>query len=128
MKKQVIVANAAPDAIGPYSHGTAYGELIFTSGQLPVCKQQGGVVEGGITAQSQQALENLKSVLEAGGGSIDTVLKTTCYLAEISDFAAFNAVYKRYFQQDCPARSCFAVKDLPMGVRVEVEAIAHIAR
>lgn len=128
MKKQVIVANAAPDAIGLYSHGTAYGDLIFTSGQLPVCKQQRGVVEGGITAQSQQALENLKSVLEAGGGSLDTVLKTTCYLAEISDFAAFNAVYKRYFQQDCPARSCFAVKDLPMGVRVEVEAIAHIAR
>lgn len=125
--KKIIVADAAPDAIGPYSHGTAYGDLIFTSGQLPVCKQQGGVVEGGIKAQSSQALENLKHVLEAAGGNLDTVLKTTCYLAEISDFAAFNEVYKRYFLKDCPARSCFAVKDLPMGVRVEVEAIAHIA-
>ena len=88
----------------------------------------GGVVEGGIAAQTRQSLENLKSVLEAAGGSLDTVLKTTCYLAEISDFAAFNEVYKAYFQKDCPARSCFAVKDLPMGVKVEVEAIAHIAR
>ena len=126
--KRIITAAAAPDAIGPYSHGTAYGDLIFTSGQLPVCKQQGGVVEGGIAAQTRQSLENLKSVLEAAGGSLDTVLKTTCYLAEISDFAAFNEVYKAYFQKDCPARSCFAVKELPMGVKVEVDAIAHIAR
>ena len=126
--KSIITAAAAPDAIGPYSHGTAYGDLIFTSGQLPVCKQLGGVVEGGIAAQTRQSLENLKSVLEAAGGSLDTVLKTTCYLAEISDFAAFNEVYKAYFQKDCPARSCFAVKDLPMGVKVEVEAIAQIAR
>ncbi|MGH1410100.1 MAG: Rid family detoxifying hydrolase [Aeromonas sp.] len=126
--KRIITAAAAPDAIGPYSHGTAYGDLIFTSGQLPVCKQQGGVVEGGIAAQTRQSLENLKAVLEAGGGSLETVLKTTCYLAEISDFAAFNEVYKAYFQKECPARSCFAVKDLPMGVKVEVEAIAHIAR
>ncbi|MGN5139910.1 Rid family detoxifying hydrolase [Aeromonas sp. 164P] len=126
--KKIITAASAPDAIGPYSHGTVYGDLIFTSGQLPVCKQQGGVVAGGIEAQSRQALENLKAVLEAGGGSLETVLKTTCYLAEISDFAEFNEVYKAYFQEDCPARSCFAVKDLPMGVKVEVEAIAHIAR
>lgn len=126
--KKIITAASAPDAIGPYSHGTVYGDLIFTSGQLPVCKQQGGVVAGGIEAQSRQALENLKAVLEAGGGSLETVLKTTCYLAEISDFAEFNEVYKAYFQKDCPARSCFAVKDLPMGVKVEVEAIAHIAR
>lgn len=126
--KKIITAASAPDAIGPYSHGTAYGDLIFTSGQLPVCKQQGGVVEGGIAPQTRQSLENLKSVLEAAGGSLDTVLKTTCYLAEISDFAAFNEVYKAYFQNECPARSCFAVKDLPMGVKVEVEAIAHIAR
>ncbi|MBV7317151.1 Rid family detoxifying hydrolase [Shewanella sp. NIFS-20-20] len=124
--KTIITATTAPAAIGPYSHGTAYNQLIFTSGQLPVCAQKGGVVDGGITEQSVQSLENLKSVLEAGGGSLQSVLKTTCYLAEISDFAAFNAVYQQYFQQDCPARSCFAVKDLPLGVKVEVEAIAHV--
>lgn len=124
--KTIIHAERAPAAIGPYSHGTSYGNLIFTSGQLPVCKEKGGVVDGGITAQSIQSLENLKYVLEAGGGSLETVLKTTCYLAEISDFAAFNEVYKTYFKTDCPARSCFAVKDLPLGVKVEVEAIAHV--
>ncbi|MCU7988534.1 MULTISPECIES: RidA family protein [unclassified Shewanella] len=124
--KTIIHAERAPAAIGPYSHGTAYGNLIFTSGQLPVCKKKGSVVDGGITEQSIQSLENLKYVLEAGGGSLETVLKTTCYLAEISDFAAFNEVYKTYFKTDCPARSCFAVKDLPLGVKVEVEAIAHV--
>lgn len=124
--KTIIHAESAPTAIGPYSHGTAYGNLIFTSGQLPVCKEKGGVVDGGITEQSIQSLDNLKYVLEAGGGSLETVLKTTCYLAEISDFAAFNEVYKTYFKTDCPARSCFAVKDLPLGVKIEIEAIAHV--
>ncbi|MGL5358104.1 MAG: Rid family detoxifying hydrolase [Shewanella sp.] len=124
--KTIIHAAAAPAAIGPYSHGTAYGNLIFTSGQLPVCQQSGTVVAGGITEQSIQALENLKAVVEAGGGSLATILKTTCYLSQISDFAAFNEVYKRYFETDCPARSCFAVKDLPLGVKVEIEAIAHV--
>jgi len=124
--KNLINAELAPNAIGPYSHGTVYGSLIFTSGQLPVCKQLGGVVEGGIVEQTKQALENLNHVLLAGGGTLETVLKTTCYLAEISDFAAFNEVYKDYFKTDCPARSCFAVKDLPLGVKVEIEAIAHV--
>ncbi|KPA53170.1 MULTISPECIES: Rid family detoxifying hydrolase [Photobacterium] len=122
---KVITSQSAPDAIGPYSHGNAFGDLIFTSGQLPVCKEQGGIVEGGISAQSRQSLENLRSVIEAGGGEMETVLKTTCYLANIEDFAAFNAVYAEFFKTDCPARSCFAVKDLPMGALVEIEAIAH---
>ena len=125
--KKTITSPKAPEAIGPYAHGAAYNGLIFTSGQLPVSRDLGAVVQGGITEQSVQALENLKHVLEAGGGSIDTVLKTTCYLANIEDFAAFNAVYADVFHKDCPARSCFAVKDLPMGVLVEVEAIAHQA-
>ncbi|MEW4342945.1 RidA family protein [Vibrio diabolicus] len=123
--KKLISSEHAPAAIGPYSHGTSYGDLIFTSGQLPVDKATGKVVEGGISAQSHQSLTNLKHVLEAGGGSIDTVLKTTCYLSNINDFAKFNKVYAELFQQDCPARSCFAVKDLPLGVLIEVEAIAH---
>ncbi|HHX8442040.1 RidA family protein [Vibrio diabolicus] len=123
--KKLISSEHAPAAIGPYSHGASYGDLIFTSGQLPVDKATGKVVEGGISAQSHQSLTNLKHVLEAGGGSIDTVLKTTCYLSNINDFAEFNKVYAEFFQQDCPARSCFAVKDLPLGVLIEVEAIAH---
>lgn len=122
--KELITSKHAPAAIGPYSHGTTYGDLIFTSGQLPVDSATGKVVEGGITAQSHQSLTNLKHVLEAGNGSLDTVLKTTCYLANISDFAEFNKVYAEFFQKDCPARSCFAVKDLPLGVLIEVEAIA----
>lgn len=123
--KQIIVAKSAPEAIGPYSHGTAFNGLIFTSGQLPVDGSTGSVVEGGITAQSEMSLKNLISVIEAADGDIKTVLKTTCYLANITDFAAFNEVYKTVFHTDCPARSCFAVKDLPLGVLVEVEAIAH---
>ncbi|WP_318405978.1 Rid family detoxifying hydrolase [Photobacterium leiognathi] len=122
---KVITSKSAPDAIGPYSHGNAFGDLIFTSGQLPVCKEKGGIVDGGIAEQSRQSLVNLCSVLEAGGGDMDTVLKTTCYLANIEDFAAFNAVYADFFKTECPARSCFAVKDLPMGALVEIEAIAH---
>ncbi|KJG11469.1 regulator [Photobacterium kishitanii] len=122
---KVITSKKAPDAIGPYSHGNTFGDLIFTSGQLPVCKEKGGIVDGGVANQSRQSLENLRSVIEAGGGDMDTVLKTTCYLANIEDFAAFNAVYAEFFKTECPARSCFAVKDLPMGALVEVEAIAY---
>ncbi|SMY32401.1 Enamine/imine deaminase [Photobacterium malacitanum] len=122
---KVITSKNAPDAIGPYSHGNAFGELIFTSGQLPVCKEKGGIVAGGVAEQSRQSLENLRSVLEAGGGDMNTVVKTTCYLANIDDFAAFNKVYAEFFTTECPARSCFAVKDLPMGALVEIEAIAY---
>lgn len=122
---KVITSKKAPNAIGPYSHGNAFGELIFTSGQLPVCKEKGGIVDGGVAEQSRQSLENLRSVIEAGGGDMNTVVKTTCYLANISDFAAFNEVYAQFFTTECPARSCFAVKDLPMGALVEIEAIAY---
>lgn len=114
----------APKAIGPYSHATSINGLIFTSGQLPVDKQKGGVVDGGITEQSRQSILNLKYVLETDGSSLESVLKTTCYLSDINDFSAFNDVYKEFFLSDFPARSCFAVKDLPLGVKIEIEAVA----
>ncbi|MEZ9891159.1 RidA family protein [Vibrio lentus] len=122
--KEVITADRAPEAIGPYSHGNAFGNLVFTSGQLPVCREKGGVVEGGVSEQSRESLLNLQYVLQAAGSDLDAVLKTTCYLSDINDFAAFNEVYKEFFETDCPARSCFAVKDLPLGVKIEIEAIA----
>ncbi|MCL4106945.1 RidA family protein [Vibrio lentus] len=122
--KEVITADRAPEAIGPYSHGNAFGNLVFTSGQLPVCREKGGVVEGGVSEQSRQSLLNLQYVLQAAGSDLDAVLKTTCYLSDINDFAAFNEVYKEFFETNCPARSCFAVKDLPLGVKIEIEAIA----
>ena len=122
---KVITSKTVPDAIGPYSHGNVFGNLIFTSGQLPVCKEKGGIVDGGVAEQSYQSLVNLRSVIEAGGGDLNTVVKTTCYLANIGDFAAFNEVYAQFFKTECPARSCFAVKDLPMGALVEIEAIAY---
>ena len=122
---KVITSKTAPDAIGPYSHGNVFGNLIFTSGQLPVCKEKGGIVDGGVAEQSYQSLVNLRSVIEAGGGDLNTVVKTTCYLANIGDFADFNEVYAQFFKTECPARSCFAVKDLPMGALVEIEAIAY---
>ncbi|WP_298441562.1 Rid family detoxifying hydrolase [uncultured Ferrimonas sp.] len=125
--KTVINAEKGAKAIGPYSHANTFESLVFTSGQIPVIPETGVVVEGGISAQSMQALLNLKVVLEAAGANVDTVLKTTCFLAEIADFPAFNAAYAEVFNKDFPARSCFAVKDLPMGVLVEVEAIAHKA-
>jgi reactive intermediate/imine deaminase len=124
--KKVINTKNVPEAIGPYSHGTSFADLIFTSGQLPVCKTKGSVVDGGIIEQSKQSLDNLSEILLAAGGSLGTVLKTTCYLTDINDFKEFNEVYQQYFEAECPARSCFAVKDLPLGVKVEIEAIAHI--
>ncbi|ENM5934116.1 regulator [Vibrio mimicus] len=127
MRKELINSTNVPAAVGAYSHGTAYESLIFTSGQLPVNRDTGHVVAGNISEQSKQSLENLKSVIEAGGGNMETVLKTTCYLANIEDFAEFNTIYSEMFGKDFPARSCFAVEDLPLGVLVEVEAIAHKA-
>ena len=120
--KRVITAKNAPEAIGPYSHANIFGAMIFTSGQLPV--KDGNIVNGGITEQSQQSLLNLKYVLEASHADMTSVVKTTCYLSDINDFRAFNEVYKTFFKADFPARSCFAVKELPMGALIEVEAIA----
>ncbi len=125
MKK--IETSNAPGAIGPYSQGMISGKLVFTSGQIPLDPKTGAIVGDTIEVQSEQALQNLQAVLEAGGASLQTVIKTTCFLADMGDFAAFNAVYAKYFTGDCPARSCVAVKTLPKNVLVEVEAIAEMA-
>lgn len=118
----VIATSNAPGAIGPYSQGYEVNGMIFTSGQIPVDPATGEILEG-ITAQAEQSCKNVGAILEAAGSSFDKVVKTTCFLAEIADFAAFNEVYAKYFTSK-PARSCVAVKDLPKGVLCEVEAIA----
>lgn len=120
-----IETNRAPGAIGPYSQGMVSGKLVFTSGQIPLDPATGAIVGDTIEAQSEQALKNLQAVLEAGGASLATVVKTTCFLSDMGNFAAFNGVYAKFFTGDCPARSCLAVKTLPKGVLVEVEAVAE---
>ena len=120
-----IETNKAPGAIGPYSQGMVSGKLVFTSGQIPLDPKTGAIVGNTIEEQSEQALKNLQAVLEAGGAALSAVVKTTCFLSDMGNFAAFNAVYAKYFTGDCPARSCVAVKTLPKGVMVEVEAIAE---
>ena len=122
MKK--ISTDKAPAAIGPYSQGMIINGLVYTSGQIPVDPQTGEVAEG-ISAQAAQSCKNVAAVLEAGGSSMDKVVKTTCFLADMGDFAAFNEEYAKYFVS-CPARSCVAVKDLPKGVLCEIEAIAEL--
>ena len=117
-----VVTTEAPGAIGPYSQGMTAGELVFTSGQIPVDPVSGAIPEG-IAAQADRSCRNVGAVLAAAGSGFDKVVKTTCFLADMSDFAAFNAVYEKYFVS-LPARSCVAVKDLPRGVLCEIEAIA----
>ena len=119
--EKVITANA-PAAIGPYSQGMIWGDLVFTSGQIPVDPATGTVPEG-ITAQAEQSCRNVAAVLEAAGSSAERVIKTTCFLADMGDFAAFNAVYAKFFP-NAPARSCVAVRELPRQVLCEIEAIA----
>lgn len=113
----------APAAIGPYSQAIKTGGMLYTSGQIPLDPATGEMRGSDITEQAEQVMKNLAAVLEAGGSSFDRVVKTTCFLANIADFAAFNAVYGKYITS-APARSCVAVKDLPKGALVEVEVIA----
>ena len=120
---KVIATEKAPGAIGPYSQGFIAGGFVYTSGQIPVNPADGTVPEG-IAAQTEQSCKNVGAILEAAGSGYDKVIKTTCFLADIADFAAFNEVYAKYFTSN-PARSCVAVKDLPKGVRCESEAIAE---
>lgn len=118
----ILSTDKAPGAIGPYSQGYEVNGVIYTSGQIPVDPADGTVAEG-IAAQAEQSCKNVGEILKAAGSGYEKVVKTTCFLAEIADFAAFNEVYAKYFVSK-PARSCVAVKDLPKGVLCEVEAIA----
>lgn len=127
MEKSVIATAAAPAAIGPYVQATRLGELVFTSGQIPLVPDTMQLVEGDITVQAEQVMKNLLAILDASGANASTVLKTTCFLKNMEDFAAFNAVYARYLGDAAPARSCVEVARLPKDVLVEVEAIAYVA-
>lgn len=122
---KTVATNNAPGAIGPYSQAMITGNLVFTSGQIAINPATGNVEAVTIEEQTRQVCENLKAVLEAAGTSIDNAVKTTCFLADMGDFAAFNGIYGEYFTGK-PARSCVAVKDLPKGVKCEVEVIAEI--
>ena len=122
MDKKVIATTNAPGAIGPCSQAWAVGDFVFASGQIPV-NPATGEIPAGIAAQTEQSCKNVAAIMEAAGVTMDNVVKTTCFLADIADFTAFNEVYAKYFTSK-PARSCVAVKDLPKGVLCEVEAIA----
>mgnify|MGYP002524550674 FL=1 len=122
---KVINTTKAPAAIGPYSQAIAANGLLFTSGQIPVDPATGLVVEGGIESQARMVMENLKAVLVEADVDFSAVVKTTCFISSMDDFAAFNTIYSQYFTSDAkPARSCVAVKNLPKNVLCEVEAIA----
>lgn len=125
MEIKTVETDKAPKAIGPYSQAKIFGSLLFTSGQIPINPKTGNVDAVTIEEQSEQVMQNLYQVLIASGSSFEKVIKTTCFLADMNDFSAFNAVYGKYFVT-CPARSCVAVKELPKGVKVEVEVIASI--
>lgn len=118
-----IETSLAPGAIGPYSQGYVVNGFVFTSGQIPVDPATGNVPEG-IAAQAEQSCKNVQAILEAAGSNMSKVIKTTCFLADMGDFAAFNEVYAKYFVEK-PARSCVAVKTLPKNVLCEIEAIAE---
>ena len=120
-----MAGEKAPAAIGPYSQAIVHGDLLFTSGQIPINPETGNVEAEGIVAQTEQVMKNLGAVLEAADTSFEKAIKTTCFLVDMADFASFNEVYSKYFTEK-PARSCVAVKTLPKGVLVEVEVIAEI--
>lgn len=120
-----ISTSAAPAAIGPYSQAIRSGGLLFLSGQIPLDPATGQVAGDTIEEQTTQVMKNLREVLRAGGSDLSRVCKTTCFLADMKDFGAFNSIYGEYLPS-CPARSCVAVRELPKGVLVEVEAIAEI--
>ena len=121
---KIVSTEHAPAAIGPYSQGIVSGGFVYSSGQIPVDPATGAIPEG-IAAQAEQSCKNVCAVITAAGSSMDKVIKTTCFIADMNDFAAFNEVYARYFVSK-PTRSCCAVKTLPKGVLCEIEAVAEL--
>ena len=125
-KREVIVSDQAPKAIGPYSIGVQGGHFVFTSGQLGLDPVTGNLVEGGIEAETRLVFANLRTVLQAAGSDLEHVVKTTVYLQDINDFSRMNEIYSKYFTEAPPARSAFQVGKLPKGAAVEIEAVAII--
>lgn len=124
--RQTIATDQAPKAIGPYSQAVVYGGLAYLSGQIPLDPASNKIIEGGITAQTERVLENIKAVLEACGSSLGSVLKTTVFLKDMGDFAPMNEVYQRYFNENPPARSTVQAAKLPRDVGVEIDVIAAV--
>ncbi|MCS6873790.1 MAG: RidA family protein [Pyrinomonadaceae bacterium] len=126
MESEVISTDKAPKAIGPYSQAIKFGNIVFCSGQIPIDPLTGEFVPGGIVEQTEQVLKNLSAVLEAAGSSLQKVVKTTVFLADMNDFAAMNEVYERFFSRNKPARSTVQAARLPKDARVEIECIAFV--
>ncbi len=124
MPKQVVSTDSAPAAVGAYSQGVIANGFVFTAGQIPLIPGTSNLREGGIAAQTRQVLSNIQGVLEAAGSGLSQVVKTTVFLADINDFAEFNAVYAEYFPQDPPARTTVGAGGLPVGALIEMEAVA----
>ena len=124
MQKQIIATKSAPKAIGPYSQGTTFGNLIFTSGQLPMDPDTGKLVDSDIKAATAQVIKNVEAILREGGSSLDKVLKVTVYLKDMADFAAMNETYAEFFDKTPPARTTIQVARLPMDVAIEIDVIA----
>lgn len=122
---EIIYTENAPEAVGPYSQAVATGGLVFTSGQIAIDPLSNSIEAAGIEGQTTQVMKNLEAVLKKAGSSLDKAVKTTCYLRHIDDFDAFNKIYSQYFTSK-PARSCFAVRELPKDALVEVEVIAEV--
>ncbi|MDO5732480.1 MAG: RidA family protein [Eubacteriales bacterium] len=122
--KEIIATKNAPGAIGPYSQACKANGFVFVSGQLPIDPATGEFAGDDIKSQTEQSLKNVEAILKEAGSSMDAVLKTTCYLADIADFAPMNEVYAKFFTGECPARAAFAVRDLPKGAKVEIEVVA----
>ncbi len=123
--KTIIRPAGSPTAVGPYNHGVRIGDLLFCAGQIPIDPASGNLVEGGVEAQAERVLLNIKAILDSQGLGFANVVKTTVFLTDLADFAAMNGVYGRFFTGDYPARSTIQVAALPKGARIEIEIVAH---
>lgn len=127
LKRDIVATAEAPAAIGPYSQAVRVGDLVYTAGQIPLVPETGKLVEGDVKAQTRQVIQNLSHVLAAAGSSLDQVVKTTIFLADLADFAAVNEVYGTFFKNEPPARSTVQVAALPLAARIEIEVVAIVS-